>query len=115
MPLQAAGSVCTVTMPITRVRGVDVDFPHKPYDCQLVYMERVIEALQTRCNALLESPTGTGKVGGRVCDACRGLVPVHRAGSSRVDVASAHACPVFARARRFASSVRLWRGSNRKL
>ena len=42
------------------IRGVTVEFPHKPYDCQLVYMEKIIEALQTRSNALLESPTGTG-------------------------------------------------------
>ena len=61
----------TATMPITRVRGVNVDFPHSPYDCQLVYMEKVIEALQTRKHALLESPTGTGKVPGPpVCVCC---------------------------------------------
>ncbi|OMO54112.1 Helicase-like, DEXD box c2 type [Corchorus capsularis] len=48
-------------MPTYRIRGIDVDFPFEAYDCQLVYMEKVIEALQTRCNALLESPTGTGK------------------------------------------------------
>ena len=50
------------------VRGVTVDFPFEPYDCQLMYMERVIESLQTRGNALLESPTGTGKVR---CDGIR--------------------------------------------
>jgi len=49
-------------MPRLVVRGVTVDFPHTPYDCQSVYMERVIEALQEGQNALLESPTGTGKV-----------------------------------------------------
>lgn len=38
-----------------------MDFPFDAYDCQLVYMEKVIQALQERCNALLESPTGTGK------------------------------------------------------
>ncbi|XP_032236204.1 regulator of telomere elongation helicase 1 isoform X1 [Nematostella vectensis] len=43
------------------VRKVDVDFPFKPYDCQVAYMEKVIECLQTRKNAVLESPTGTGK------------------------------------------------------
>ncbi|OMO66762.1 Helicase-like, DEXD box c2 type [Corchorus olitorius] len=48
-------------MPTYRIRGIDVDFPFEAYDCQLLYMEKVIEALQTRCNALLESPTGTGK------------------------------------------------------
>ncbi|KAE8709047.1 pentatricopeptide repeat-containing protein [Hibiscus syriacus] len=48
-------------MPTYRLRGIDVDFPFEAYDCQLVYMEKVIEALQRKCNALLESPTGTGK------------------------------------------------------
>ncbi|XVE52106.1 hypothetical protein DITRI_Ditri02bG0095600 [Diplodiscus trichospermus] len=48
-------------MPTYKLRGIDVDFPFEAYDCQLVYMEKVIEALQKRCNALLESPTGTGK------------------------------------------------------
>ncbi|XP_010062453.2 regulator of telomere elongation helicase 1 homolog [Eucalyptus grandis] len=48
-------------MPTYKIRGIDVDFPFDAYDCQLVYMEKVIQALQERCNALLESPTGTGK------------------------------------------------------
>ncbi|KAA3478611.1 Regulator of telomere elongation helicase 1 [Gossypium australe] len=48
-------------MPTYKLRGIDVDFPFEAYDCQLVYMEKVIEALQKRSNALLESPTGTGK------------------------------------------------------
>lgn len=43
------------------IRGVDVQFPFTPYECQLTYMTAVIEALQTSRNALLESPTGTGK------------------------------------------------------
>ncbi|GER44162.1 regulator of telomere elongation helicase [Striga asiatica] len=48
-------------MPTYKIRGIDVDFPYEAYDCQLVYMEKVIQSLQNRCNALLESPTGTGK------------------------------------------------------
>ncbi|KAL2463124.1 RAD3-like DNA-binding helicase protein [Forsythia ovata] len=48
-------------MPTYKIRGINVDFPFEAYDCQLVYMEKVIQSLQTRCNALLESPTGTGK------------------------------------------------------
>ncbi|PON35161.1 DNA helicase (DNA repair), Rad3 type [Trema orientale] len=48
-------------MPTYKIRGIDVDFPFEAYDCQLVYMEKVIQSLQDRCNALLESPTGTGK------------------------------------------------------
>ncbi|KGN45355.1 regulator of telomere elongation helicase 1 homolog isoform X1 [Cucumis sativus] len=48
-------------MPRYTIRGIDVDFPFDAYDCQLVYMEKVIQSLQEKCNALLESPTGTGK------------------------------------------------------
>ncbi|KAM5579000.1 regulator of telomere elongation helicase 1 [Rosa sericea] len=48
-------------MPTYSIRGIDVDFPFEAYDCQLVYMEKVIQSLQQRSNALLESPTGTGK------------------------------------------------------
>lgn len=51
-------------------RGVTIRFPFEPYDCQKVYMEKVVEALQNKQNALLESPTGTGKVGGMVGWAC---------------------------------------------
>ncbi|OVA13874.1 Helicase-like [Macleaya cordata] len=48
-------------MPIYKIRGIDVDFPFEAYDCQIVYMEKVIQSLQNKSNALLESPTGTGK------------------------------------------------------
>ena len=33
-----------------------------PYDSQLIYMEKVMLALMSKQNAILESPTGTGKV-----------------------------------------------------
>ena len=33
-------------MPEYRLGGIHVNFPFPAYDCQLVYMERVIEALQ---------------------------------------------------------------------
>ncbi|XP_047157903.1 regulator of telomere elongation helicase 1 homolog isoform X1 [Vigna umbellata] len=48
-------------MPTYKIRGIDVDFPYEAYDSQLVYMDKVIQSLQEKCNALLESPTGTGK------------------------------------------------------
>ncbi|WOL00351.1 regulator of telomere elongation helicase 1 isoform X2 [Canna indica] len=48
-------------MPTYKIRGISVDFPFEAYDCQIVYMEKVIQSLQQGCNALLESPTGTGK------------------------------------------------------
>ncbi|KQK08543.1 hypothetical protein BRADI_2g42410v3 [Brachypodium distachyon] len=48
-------------MPVYSIRGVDVDFPYDAYDCQITYMDRVLQSLQQGNNALLESPTGTGK------------------------------------------------------
>jgi regulator of telomere elongation helicase 1 len=48
-------------MPIIDILGIPVDFPKTPYDCQIQYMTKVIEALNNGQNALLESPTGTGK------------------------------------------------------
>lgn len=41
--------------------GVAVEFPFPPYDSQLIYMEKVILSLASKQNAILESPTGTGK------------------------------------------------------
>jgi len=40
-----------------------VSFPFDPYDCQLMYMEKVLMSVQSTPPkyALLESPTGTGK------------------------------------------------------
>ncbi|EFJ52319.1 hypothetical protein VOLCADRAFT_30322, partial [Volvox carteri f. nagariensis] len=44
-----------------QIAGIPVEFPFEPYACQRNYMESVIKALQEGRNALLESPTGTGK------------------------------------------------------
>jgi regulator of telomere elongation helicase 1 len=44
-----------------QLRGVAVEFPFEPYPSQVDYMDKVLEALSTGNNALLESPTGTGK------------------------------------------------------
>ena len=48
-------------MPSVIINGVQVDFPFEPYDCQIDYMKHVITSLQNKTNAILESPTGTGK------------------------------------------------------
>uniref|UniRef100_A0A803LNB6 Regulator of telomere elongation helicase 1 homolog n=1 Tax=Chenopodium quinoa TaxID=63459 RepID=A0A803LNB6_CHEQI len=48
-------------MPIYNIRGINVDFPYNAYDSQIDYMDKVIQSLQQKSNALLESPTGTGK------------------------------------------------------
>jgi regulator of telomere elongation helicase 1 len=44
-----------------QIDEVDIFFPMKPYECQLDYMQKVIQACKNGQNALLESPTGTGK------------------------------------------------------
>lgn len=49
---------------------MDVSFPYDAYPCQLEYMGKVIQALQNKQNALLESPTGTGKT---LCLLCASL------------------------------------------
>jgi hypothetical protein len=33
-------------MPENLIRFIPVQFPYAPYDCQLIYMEKVISALQ---------------------------------------------------------------------
>ena len=41
---------------------IDVHFPfEKPYACQENYIRSLVKALRGKKNALLESPTGTGK------------------------------------------------------
>ena len=48
---------------------MDVWLPYKPYPCQREYVVRVLEALKEGENALLESPTGTGKTISFLCAA----------------------------------------------
>ncbi|XP_020529996.1 Fanconi anemia group J protein isoform X2 [Amborella trichopoda] len=52
--------------PVYQIGGVPVSFPYKPYGPQLAFMSKVIATLDRahrhgHCQALLESPTGTGK------------------------------------------------------
>lgn len=47
--------------------GVKVHFPFKPYTCQVDYISRVLTSLHNGTNALLESPTGTGKTLSLLC------------------------------------------------
>ena len=49
------------------ISGVKVHFPFKPYACQIEYMNKVMAALNDGKNALLESPTGTGKTLSLLC------------------------------------------------
>uniref|UniRef100_A0A182N072 Regulator of telomere elongation helicase 1 homolog n=1 Tax=Anopheles dirus TaxID=7168 RepID=A0A182N072_9DIPT len=54
-------------MPSFDIRGVSVQFPFEPYEPQKKYMEKVLEGLQKRQNAVLESPAGTGKTLSLLC------------------------------------------------
>lgn len=56
-------------MPTNFIDGIPVEFPHSPYPCQITFMQNVMQALKNRENALLESPTGTGKTLSLLCAA----------------------------------------------
>ncbi|EAS06738.2 DNA repair helicase (Rad3) (macronuclear) [Tetrahymena thermophila SB210] len=58
--------------------GVDILFPFKPYQIQEDYMRSIVEALNSKSNALLQSPTGTGKTLSLLC-ACLGWLRQKRA------------------------------------
>ena len=44
-----------------KIDDLDIIFPYEPYQLQIDYMQKVVEACGEMKNALLESPTGTGK------------------------------------------------------
>ena len=52
------------------ILGIEVYFPYEPYENQILYMKKVIEVLQRKGMAGLESPTGTGKT---LCLLCASL------------------------------------------
>lgn len=59
-----------------RIQGHSVIFPdgRKPFPAQLAVISKVLQALKEKKNALLESPTGTGKVSPRICILLVGIV-----------------------------------------
>ena len=52
-----------------KIAGYDVDFPHNAYGVQLGFMDKVLKALDSESNALLEAPTGSGKTLSLLCAA----------------------------------------------
>ncbi|TPX69324.1 hypothetical protein SpCBS45565_g02527 [Spizellomyces sp. 'palustris'] len=57
-------------MPSYNINGITVQFPFPAYECQLSLMTTLVSALQGQTNALIESPTGTGKT---LCLLCAAL------------------------------------------
>lgn len=49
------------------IDGIPVKFPFEPYEVQHAFMSKVISSLNSETNAVLESPTGTGKTLSLLC------------------------------------------------
>lgn len=45
-------------MPNILINGINVEFPHDPYQVQVKFMEKMICSIQNSENSVLESPTG---------------------------------------------------------
>ena len=56
-------------MSVININNIPVNFPYQPYQAQVDFMGKVIESIETRQYALLESPTGTGKTLSLLCSA----------------------------------------------
>lgn len=63
---------------------IPIYFPYEPYPLQIAYMEKVIETLDGGHNALLQSPTGTGKTLCLLCS-CIGWINWKRKNSKGKD------------------------------
>lgn len=48
----------------TVINGIPIKFPYEtPYDTQIEYMEKVLDCLENKKHAILESPTGIFRTG----------------------------------------------------
>ncbi|KAF9953954.1 Fanconi anemia group J protein [Mortierella alpina] len=65
----SAASKTAAAPTVFATRGVSIKFPFVPYQSQQDMMSKIVEALQKKENALLESPTGSGKSLALLCGA----------------------------------------------
>ncbi|KAF9565157.1 Fanconi anemia group J protein [Mortierella alpina] len=65
----SAASNAAAAPTVFSTRGVSIRFPFVPYQSQQDMMSKIVEALQKKENALLESPTGSGKSLALLCGA----------------------------------------------
>lgn len=61
--------IFTPQMVKVKIGGIPVEIPYEPYPPQLVTISKLIECFQNNANALVESPTGTGKSLSIICSA----------------------------------------------
>ena len=67
MKKRQAGELMTKRETNVTLEGINVQFPFTPYKVQEIYMQTVLKACNNSQNALLESPTGTGKTLSLLC------------------------------------------------
>eukprot|EP01022_Parablepharisma_sp_SALTPOND_P014834 TRINITY_DN205_c1_g2_i2.p1 TRINITY_DN205_c1_g2~~TRINITY_DN205_c1_g2_i2.p1 ORF type:complete len:933 (-),score=65.54 TRINITY_DN205_c1_g2_i2:2801-5524(-) len=60
-------STCKATQTDLVCNGIPITFPYPPYPSQVEYMSSVVTACESAQNAMLESPTGTGKTLSLLC------------------------------------------------
>ncbi|GBP75888.1 Fanconi anemia group J protein homolog [Eumeta japonica] len=68
-PEKKSGKGDNVTGHVLPVGGVLINFPMKPYGCQVALMFKIITGITKKQNCLLESPTGSGKTLALLCGA----------------------------------------------
>jgi regulator of telomere elongation helicase 1 len=78
-------------MPELLINDLVIDFPFEPYPAQRTFMHLMVQALRDDSNALLESPTGTGKT---MCLLCTALAwRKFKAGENAKDELTAQLAP----------------------
>ncbi|KAJ3385435.1 hypothetical protein HDU92_003076 [Lobulomyces angularis] len=61
--------ISEIELPLSHKANISIKFPYRPYGLQINFMTKVIQCIENGGNALLESPTGTGKTLCLLCSA----------------------------------------------